>query len=66
VNISGIRNHVNITGHCDSVSVSGIDNQVSIDATDAISCFGSGNSVKYRTGDPQVNTAGSNNVSRGG
>jgi hypothetical protein len=48
------------------VSVSGIDNQVSIDATDAISCFGSGNSVKYRTGDPQVNTAGSNNVSRGG
>jgi hypothetical protein len=66
VNVSGIRNHVNITGHCVSVSVSGIDNQVSIDATDAIDCFGSGNSVSYRTGEPQVNTGGSNSVFQGG
>jgi hypothetical protein len=66
VSISGIRNHVNITGHCVSVSVSGIDNQVTVDATDAIDCFGTGNSVGYRTGAPQVNTSGSNNVFQGG
>lgn len=65
VSISGIRNTVTITGHCVNVSVSGIENTVTVDAADSIGASGSGNKVTYRTGAPQIDSAGSNSVTQG-
>jgi hypothetical protein len=65
VNISGVDNTVNLTGHCLSVTVSGVDNHVTIEASDTISASGFDNQVIYKTGDPQIDASGSNQVQRG-
>jgi hypothetical protein len=65
VNISGVDNTITLTGHCLSVTVSGVDNHVTIDASDTISASGFDNQVTYKTGDPQIDASGSNQVQRG-
>lgn len=61
VSISGINNTINISGHCASVSVSGADNAITVDAADSIRASGIDNKITYRSGAPQIDTAGSNN-----
>jgi hypothetical protein len=60
--INGIENTITITGHCVSLTVSGVQNVVTIDSTDAIDASGIENRVIYHSGDPQIDTAGSENV----
>ena len=65
VNVSGVENTVTITGHCVSVTVSGIDNVVTVESTDIIDASGFDNQVIYLSGEPDIDTAGTNVVSRG-
>jgi hypothetical protein len=65
VNISGIRNTVNITGHCVKVSVSGVENVVTVDEADTLGASGFNNRITYHSGSPQVDNAGSNVVEQG-
>jgi hypothetical protein len=65
VNVSGVNNTVELTGHCISVTVSGVNNRVTIDSTDTIGASGFDNQVTYRSGDPQIDASGSNTVQRG-
>ncbi|MGB9249748.1 MAG: DUF3060 domain-containing protein [Mycobacterium sp.] len=51
-----------ITGHCASVSVSGIQNQITVDAADTIQASGSGNHVTYHTGSPTIGNSGLGNA----
>jgi Protein of unknown function (DUF3060) len=60
--INGIENTITITGHCVSLTVSGVQNVVTIDSTDAIDASGIENRVIYHSGEPQIDTAGSENV----
>ena len=62
VSVSGITNKVVITGHCASLSVSGIQNQITVDAADTIQASGSGNQVTYHTGSPRIGNSGYGNV----
>ena len=63
--ISGIRNTVNITGHCVKVSVSGIENIITVDIADTIGASGFDNRVTYHSGSPQIDATGSNVVEHG-
>ena len=65
VTISGIRNTVNITGHCVRVAVSGMNNNVTVDNADAIGASGFDNRVTFHSGSPQIDNAGSNVVEQG-
>lgn len=65
ISVSGVNNTVMLTGHCLSVTVSGVENKVTIDSTDKIGASGFNNNIIYRSGDPKVDSSGSNTVSRG-
>ena len=65
VNVSGVRNTVNITGHCVNVTVSGMNNIVTVDIADAISASGFDNRVTYHSGSPQIDSGESNVVEQG-
>ncbi|WP_292989672.1 DUF3060 domain-containing protein [Mycobacterium sp.] len=62
VSISGITNIVTVTGHCASVNVSGIQNQLTLDVADSIQASGSGNRVTFHTGTPKIAKSGFDNV----
>ena len=59
VEISGINNTVEITGHCDRVGVSGIENIVTLESADVIEASGISNRVTYHSGDPRIDSSGS-------
>ncbi|WP_209305663.1 DUF3060 domain-containing protein [Mycobacterium sp. PS03-16] len=65
ISVSGVSNTVTITGHCVSVTVSGMDNEVIVDNADVISASGFENRVTFRSGEPQINNSGDNIVERG-
>ena len=65
VNVSGVRNTVNITGHCVNVTVSGMNNIVTVDIADAISASGFDNRVTYHSGSPQIDSGESNVIEQG-
>lgn len=65
ISVSGVSNTVTITGHCVSVTVSGMDNQVIVENADVISASGFENRVTFRSGEPQINNSGDNIVERG-
>jgi Protein of unknown function (DUF3060) len=65
VTISGIRNTVNVIGHCVKVGVSGMNNVVTVDAADTIGASGFDNRITYHSGSPQVDATGSNVVEQG-
>ncbi|OBI29944.1 hypothetical protein A5709_26840 [Mycobacterium sp. E1386] len=60
--VRGVSNTVVITGHCASLTVSGMQNQVTVDAVDSIQASGLNNKVTYHSGAPKVSNAGSANV----
>ncbi|HET6734726.1 DUF3060 domain-containing protein [Mycobacterium sp.] len=60
--INGIENTITITGHCASLTVSGVQNVVTVDSTDAIDASGIENRVIYHSGEPAIDTAGSDNL----
>jgi hypothetical protein len=62
VNISGMENTIVITGHCLSVNVSGIENIVTVDDTEAITASGFANRITFKTGSPEINNSGGDNV----
>jgi hypothetical protein len=62
VNISGVQNTIVITGHCLSVNVSGIENIVTVDSADSIVASGFDNKVTFKTGSPEINNSGGDNV----
>ncbi len=51
-----------VTGHCASVNVSGIQNQLTLDVADSIQASGSGNRVTFHTGTPKIAKSGFDNV----
>ena len=59
VEISGINNTVEIAGHCDRVGVSGIENIVTLESADVIEASGIKNRVTYHSGDPRIDSSGS-------
>ncbi len=65
VSISGVSNTVTITGHCTTVTVSGMQNKVTLDESDQINASGFDNVVTYRSGNPDINSGGSNVVQQG-
>jgi hypothetical protein len=62
VNISGMENTIVITGHCLSVNVSGIENIVTVDDAEAITASGFANRITFKTGSPEINNSGGDNV----
>jgi hypothetical protein len=62
INISGVENTIVITGHCVSVNVSGIENVVTVDSADAIAASGFDNRITFKTGSPEINNSGGDNV----
>jgi hypothetical protein len=62
VNISGMENTIVITGHCLSVNVSGIENIVTVDSADSIVASGFNNKITFKTGSPEINNSGGDNV----
>lgn len=62
VNVTGVSNTVVITGHCASLAVSGVQNDITVDAVDGIEVSGLGNKVTYHSGSPKVSNTGSANV----
>jgi Protein of unknown function (DUF3060) len=66
LSVSGQTNTITVTGHCTSVSVSGHGNRVGVDSTDAVSTSGTGNTVTYHWGSPNVVNAGTANTVRQG
>ncbi|UXA07580.1 DUF3060 domain-containing protein [Mycobacterium sp. SMC-2] len=66
VDVSGVSNTVVISGHCASLTVSGVQNEITVDAVDSIEASGFNNKVTYHSGTPKVsNSGGSNVVERG-
>jgi Protein of unknown function (DUF3060) len=61
----GVSNTVTITGHCVSVTVSGVDNEVIVESADRIGASGFENRVTFQTGDPRIDNFGDNIVERG-
>lgn len=59
VEISGINNTVEITGHCERVTVSGIENVITLDSADVIEASGIGSRVTYHSGEPRIDSSGS-------
>ena len=55
VEISGINNTVEITGHCDRVG----ENIVTLESADVIEASGISNRVTYHSGDPRIDSSGS-------
>jgi len=62
VNVSGVSNTVQISGHCASLSVSGVQNAITIDAVDTITASGFNNKVTYHSGTPKISNSGESNV----
>jgi hypothetical protein len=60
--VHGVSNTVVITGHCTSLAVSGMQNQVTVDAVDTIEAAGLNNKVTYHSGSPKVSNSGGSNV----
>ena len=59
-------NTVVISGHCSRVEVSGMDNNVTLDAADAIEASGMNNKITFHSGSPQIDKSGfSNTVEQG-
>lgn len=61
VSISGVHNHVVLTGHCARVDISGIRNTVIMDEADAIVISGMNNSARFHSGSPQISQSGMDN-----
>ncbi|WP_297825119.1 DUF3060 domain-containing protein [Mycobacterium sp.] len=62
VNVSGVSNTVQISGHCASLSVSGVQNAITIDAVDTITASGFNNKVTYHSGTPKISNSGESNL----
>ena len=62
VSISGMQNTIVLTGHCLSVNVSGIENIVTVEGADAITASGFDNKITFKTGSPEINNSGGDNV----
>ncbi|MDG4663855.1 DUF3060 domain-containing protein [Mycobacterium sp. 236(2023)] len=62
VSVSGVENTVEVQGQCAVVSVSGMKNRVTVETAGAISTSGFENRVTYRTGTPDINNSGPDNV----
>lgn len=62
VNVSGVSNTVQISGHCASLSVSGVQNAITIEAVEAITASGFNNKVTYHSGTPKITNSGESNV----
>lgn len=60
--VSGVSNTVTITGHCTSLTVSGVENEIEVDNADSIGVSGFSNKVTYHTGTPQIRNSGSSNT----
>lgn len=66
VSISGAGNTVVLTGECSRVEVSGVANTVTVETAEAISVSGTDNRVRFRSGQPAVESSGTGNtVERG-
>jgi hypothetical protein len=65
VTVSGVNNTVKLTGHCLSVTVSGVNNRVTVESSDTIGASGFDNQVVFLSGDPEIDSTGSNTVQRG-
>ncbi len=62
VTVSGMRNTLEITGHCIAVVVSGIENTITVDSVESIGVSGFDNRVTFHTGQPEVANSGQSNV----
>jgi hypothetical protein len=62
ISISGMENTIVLTGHCLSVNVSGIENIITVDSADSITASGFDNKVTFKTGTPEINNSGGDNV----
>lgn len=62
VSVSGVSNTVELTGPCGDLTVSGIGNVITVDSTPKVAASGLNNRVTYRSGNPEVQTAGFDNV----
>ncbi len=62
VTVSGMRNKLEITGHCTAVIVSGIENTITVDSVESIGVSGFDNRVTFHTGQPDVANSGQSNV----
>jgi hypothetical protein len=62
ISISGMENTIVLTGHCLSVNVSGIENVITMDSADSITASGFDNKVTFKTGTPEINNSGGDNV----
>jgi len=51
-----------ITGHCASLTVSGVQNNVTVEATNTIDVSGFNNQITYHTGSPTIEKSGDGNV----
>lgn len=66
VSVSGVSNTVVLTGPCGDLTVSGIGNVITVDSTPKVTASGLNNRVTYRSGNPEVQTSGFDNVVEGG
>lgn len=62
VSVSGVSNTVVLTGPCGDLTVSGIGNVITVDSTPKVTASGLNNRVTYRSGNPEVQTSGFDNV----
>jgi hypothetical protein len=62
ISVSGVDNTVVITGHCTSLTVSGMDNVITVDSSESIEAAGFDNRVTFKSGSPEIHTAGGGNV----
>jgi hypothetical protein len=62
VDVAGASNTVVITGHCASLSVSGLQNEITVDAVDSIDASGLDNKITYHSGTPKISNTGVSNI----
>lgn len=62
VHVTGASNTVVIAGHCASLSVAGLQNEITVDAVDSIEASGLNNKVTYHSGAPKITNSGVSNV----
>ncbi|WP_082949778.1 DUF3060 domain-containing protein [Mycobacterium sp. ACS4331] len=62
VSVSGVNNTVTITGHCAALTVSGVENVIVVDSVDRIGVSGLKNRITFRSGAPEIEQSGFDNV----
>lgn len=62
LNVAGSNNTLTVTGSCSSVRVGGADNTIRLTRIDGeLSVVGFNNAITYKTGEPDIDDAGSGN-----